>query len=49
MQLEKQSEASRCIQYLFRQKYDVVDFNHLSWHNLQKVYQKFKQHDFNQF
>lgn len=42
MQLEKQSEASRCIHYLFRQKYDVVDFNHLSWHNLQKVYQKFK-------
>jgi hypothetical protein len=42
MQLTKTSEASRCIHYMFRQKYAAIDFNYLSWFNIQRIYTKYQ-------
>ena len=28
---------------MFKQKMEKIDFNYLTWHNMQRVYQKYRQ------
>ena len=39
--LTKQAEAQRCIHYMFKQKMEKIDFNYLTWHNMQRIYYKY--------
>lgn len=40
-QLTRQTDAQRCIHYMFRQKLEKIDFNYLTWHNMLRVYERY--------